>query len=152
MADFAYTEALDALGKKLVGWTTDDARLILCMSNTTADTDEDAANVDAVTTLDEFDGTGYPTTFATRSALADEVIVKNVSLDRAEWDATDFVWSSLGSGARQAAGIMVYKHLTSDTLSTPWFWFDSGGFPFTANGSNVTVQWNSVGVALVQNA
>ena len=155
MADFTYTRALRNVGKKLVGWDTDDVRIILVMSNTTADTDEDAAAISpGITTLDEFDGTGYPTTFATRTALASEVVIENTSLDRAEWDAADVVWSSpgLGAGTRQAAGIVVYDHNTADPDSVPWLFWDSGGFPFTANGSNVTVQWNPVGVALVTNA
>ncbi len=150
MADFAYTKALGNLGLGLVDWN-DDPRLILTMSNTTADTDEDAVTIFAIGNLDEFDGTGYPTTFATRSALANEVVIVNNALDRAEGDADDFVWSSLGAGLRQAAGIIVYDHVTADTDSVPWLWFDSGGFPFTANGSNVTVEWNPIGVAIVQN-
>jgi len=153
MADFTYTQALANFPGALIDWDTDDIRLILVMSNTTADTDEDAATVAAMTTLDEFDGTGYPTTYATRSALINEAIIKNTSLDRGELDANDFVWASLGAGIRQAEGIVVYKQTGSDdTGAIPIFWFDSGGFPFTANGSDVTVQWNVAGIALVQNS
>ena len=151
MADFAYTKTLVNLGLGLANWLT-DTRVLLTMTNTTADTDEDAVTIDAIGNLDEFDGTGYPVGFAARSALTGEVVITNNALDRAEWDANDHVWSSLGAGTRQAAGIVVYGHGTSDLDSVPWLWFDSGGFPFTANGSNVTVEWNSIGIALVQNA
>lgn len=120
---------------------TDDIRVALLMTNTTGDTEEDVTTISGITTLDEFDGSGY-----TRQALASEAVVADNPNDRGEFDATDATFSSIGAGTRQIAGALVYKHVTNDTDSVPMAWIDDGGFPITANGGDLVIQWNAEGI------
>jgi hypothetical protein len=147
---FAYTRGKRDIALGDVHFDSDDIRLIPVMTNTTADTDEDAATVSAIATLDEFDGgAAYPKAFANRDALASEAVNEDTTNDRAEFDATDFTFSALEAGTRSIAGIVVYQHKTSDADSVPLLYIDSGGFPFTANGGDLTLQWNSEGIAQI---
>lgn len=148
MANFTYTRALREFALGDVHLDTDDIRLIPVMTNTTADTEEDKATISAFTTLDEFDGGARPLAFASRDALADEAVNEDTANDRAEFDATNFVFSTLANdGSRDIQGIVVYQHKTSDADSVPLFWIDTGGFPFMANGGDLTMNWNAQGIA-----
>ena len=118
-------------------------RVLLVMTNTTADTEEDSVTIGGVTTLDEFDGSGYS---AGGAALAAEAVNKDTANDRAEFDATDLTFASLGAGTRQIAAALLYKFVTSVALSLPVAYIDSGGFPISANGGDITLQWNVEGI------
>jgi type III secretion system FlhB-like substrate exporter len=56
---FIYTPAKQKMAKGDADFDTLDVRALLVMSNTTADTDQDAASLSAIGTLDEYDGSGY---------------------------------------------------------------------------------------------
>lgn len=118
----------------------DDMRLILCMTNTTADTDIDTDNTSGFT-LDEMDGTNYA-----RQALANEAVNVDDANDRAEFDADDVTINSLGNGTRQMQGFLIHEFITNDAGSFPFCW---GDFSSTINpgGSNFTIQWNAEGIA-----
>lgn len=118
----------------------DDMRLVLCMTNTTADTDVDADNTGTYT-LDEMDGANYA-----RQALANEAVNVDDTNDRAEFDADDVVINSLGNGTRQMQGFLIHEHITNDAGSFPFCW---GDFSSTINpgGSNFTIAWNAEGIA-----
>jgi hypothetical protein len=118
-----------------------DIRVALCMSNTTADTETDKATISGFTTLDEMDGANY-----VRKALASQTVTEDGANARAEFDATDVTWTALGAGTRAVAGMLVYRHITNDTDSVPIAWIDTGGFPITANGGDLTVQWSVEGI------
>lgn len=141
MANFWYNEAKRALLAGELDLDTDDLRVMLVMTNTTADTEDDANTISGFTTLDEYDGSGYA-----RQALANETISEDAANDRAEVDADDAVFASLGAGTRQAQAAIVFKHVTNDTDSVPIAFIDSGGFPFDGTGSNLTIQWNAEGI------
>jgi hypothetical protein len=117
----------------------DDMRLILVMTNTTADTDVDADNTGTYT-LDEMDGTNYA-----RQALANEAVNVDDTNDRAEFDADDVTINSLGNGTRQMQGYLIHEFITNDAASFPLVWND---FSTTINpgGSNFTIQWNAEGI------
>jgi len=138
---FAYTPAKYGIARGTLVWHTSDIRVLLVMSNTTADTDQDAATISAFGTLDEFDGANYA-----RKAVTGEATTEDDANNRAEMDADDITWSALGAGARQAVGMVVYKFVTNDADSIPIAFIDSGGFPFTGNGSDVAVTWNVEGI------
>jgi len=119
-----------------------DVRVMLVMTNTTADTDQDAANIAAITTLDEYDGAAY-----VRKALANQVTNQDDPNNRGEFDADDITWTALGAGTRQAAGMVVYRHVDGTAANDlPIAYIDTGGFPFSGNGGNVTVTWNAEGI------
>jgi len=117
----------------------DDMRLILCMTNTTADTDIDTDNTSGFT-LDEMDGTNYA-----RQALVAEAVNLDDPNDRAEFDADDVVINSLGNGTRQMQGFLIHEFITNDAGSFPLCW---GDFSSTINpgGSNFTIAWNAEGI------
>lgn len=148
MANFWYTEAARALMEgELDLNATDDIRMAIVMTNTTADTEEDVTTIGGFTTLDEYDGSGY---VSGGQSLDNEVVNKDNANDRAEFDADDEVFASLGVGTRQAQAIIIYKFITSFSLSLPLFFIDTGGFPFDGNGNDVTFQWNVQGIAQAQ--
>ena len=118
-----------------------DFRVLLVMTNTTADTEEDVATVSAFSTLDEYDGANYA-----RQELSSDTVTKDSTNDRGEYDAADITFTSLGAGTRQAQAAVIIKHVTNDTDSIPIAYIDTGGFPFAGNGGNVTIQWNSEGI------
>ncbi len=139
---FAYTPAKYGIARGTLVWHTSDIRVLLVMSNTTADTDQDAATISAFGTLDEYDGANY-----VRKAVTGEATTKDDANNRAEMDADDITWTALGAGTRQAVGMVVYKFVTNDADSIPILYVDSGGFPFSGNGSDVASAWNVEGIA-----
>jgi hypothetical protein len=117
----------------------DDMRLILCMTNTTADTDIDLDNTSGYT-LDEMDGANYARkTMNTQAVSTDDVN------DRAEFDADDVSWTALGNGTRQVQGALIHEFITNDAGSFPLCWVE---FAATVNpgGATFTIQWNAEGI------
>lgn len=135
---FVYTPAKTAMFEAYLAGK--DVRIILVMTNTTADTEQDAEFVGSITTLDEMNGTNYA-----RLALASEAINEDLANNRAEFDAADSVFTNLGAGTRSVAGIIVYEHVTNDADSPVISYIDDG-FPYVANGATLTIQWNAEGI------
>lgn len=141
MSNFVYNEAKKQFLTGGIDLSTDDIRVILVMTNTTADTEDDKNTISGFTTLDEMDGSGY-----SRQALTSEAVNEDAANDRAEFDAADPTFASLGAGTRQVAGAIIYQHVTNDADSIPICWIDTNGFPFTADGTNFTLQFNAEGI------
>lgn len=141
MASFVYTPAKTGLLNGDLDFASDDIRVILVMTNSTADTDQDVEFVDDIGTLDEFDGANYA-----RKALTGEAVNEDAANNRAEFDANDVQWAALGAGTRQALGMILFKFVTNDADSPVIAWIDTGGFPFSGNGGNVDVAWNAEGI------
>lgn len=138
---FVYTPAKTKLLGGLLDFDTHDMRVLLVMTNTTADTEQDDEFVGTIVTLDEMDGANY-----VRKALASEAINEDAANNRAEFDAADVTWTALGAGTRQVAGAVLYRHVTNDADSPIIAYIDTGGFPFTASGTDVTITWNAEGI------
>jgi len=141
MSSFVYTRAKTLLGRGDLDLEAHDIRLLLVMTNTTANTEEDKTTISGFTTLDEMDGTGYA-----RQALAGEAVNEDTTNNRAEFDATDATFTAVGAGTRQVKAAILYRFITNDTDNIPIAYIDSGGFPFTANGGNIVVQFNVEGI------
>ncbi len=141
MASFVYTNAKAKLMNGGIDLDTDDIRTGLLMTNTTADTEEDTTLMNGFSTLDEMDGANY-----VRKAMANEAVNTDNANDRGEFDGDDETWTALGAGTRQVAAVLLYKHVTNDTDSIPIAYIDTGGFPISANGGDLTVQWNAEGI------
>jgi len=141
MANLAYTYAKSEILKGNIDLSSDDIRVMLVMSNTTADTEQDTDFIDQLGTLDEHDGANYA-----RKELANEAVAVDDANNRGEFDADDVTWTALGVGTRQAVGAVVYKHVNDDTDSVLIAYIDTGGFPFDASGGDVTIQWNAEGI------
>lgn len=123
-----------------------DWRISLHGTSTTLDTQNDgiATNTN-FTTPDEFSGTNYT---AGGVALASEAVTKVDASDRAEFDAADVTFTSIGDvSSAQVQGILVYKFITAWSSSVPVAWIDVGtNLPFRPNGGNVTITWASNGI------
>lgn len=144
MAHVKYNSAKTRFLNGGIDLDADDIRVLLLMSNTTCDTENDGiSTVGDFTTLDNFDGTGY--TAASGIALASEAVVTDDANDRAEFDAADVTGLSLGDGTRQIQGLLLIKFVTDVNSSYPIVYINSGGFP--VNGSNLSgITWNSQGI------
>ena len=143
MASVMYNEAKRAIAAGEIDLNAHDIRVALLMTNTTADTENDAINTVAnFTTLDEFDGSGYTSGGV---ALANEAVNKDDANDRAEFDADDATFTTIGAGTRAIQGALVYKFVTALSSSIPICFVD---FPadVTADGSTLVVQWNAEGI------
>lgn len=116
-------------------------KTMLVMTNTTTDTEDDVNTVSAFATLDEMDGSGY-----SRQTIGSQVVTEDAANNRAYFDGSDVTFTSLGAGTRQVQAAMVYKHVGADSSNIPLAFIDTGGFPFSANGGNVTIQWNANGI------
>ena len=139
MANFVYTKAKANLLSGDIDLDADDIRVMLVTSTTTADTEEDTTFIDQFATLGEFTDGSY-----SRKALAGEVVNTDNTNNRGEFDADDVTWSSLTGDTAQAA--VVFKFVTNDAASIPICYIDTGGFPFTANGGDLTLSWNVEGI------
>lgn len=140
---FGYTRSKFRLATGAVNLATADVRAILVMTNTTADTEEDTEFIGDFTTLDEMDGANY-----VRIALANETVNLDTINNRAEFDADNITWTALGAGTRDVAALLIYIHVTNDTDSWPFVYIDDQ-FPFSANGGDLTINFNAEGIAQV---
>jgi hypothetical protein len=147
MTKFVYTPALAAIAKGEIDLATDDIRAALVMTNTTADTDEDAEFVGDVGTLDEYNGAGYA-----RQALTTQVVTANLGADQAEFTADTSTFPTLPAGSRSAQAAILLKHVTNNADSPIIAYNDEGGFPLAGNGQNFVVAWDVAGLIQFKNA
>jgi len=145
MANFWYLEGLLALFKGEIDLENDTLRVLLVMTNTTADTDTTAKFVGDVGTLDEHDGTPYA-----RQTLVQSPPAIDAPNSRVELPAAATVFSSLGVGTRDVQAALLYKFVTVDGDSPLLVYFDSGGFPFSPSGADLTINWNAEGAVQIR--
>ena len=143
---FWYTPAKERLAKGDLDFDEagHDIRVMLVMTNTTADTDQDAGTISAIGTLDEYDGTGY-----TRQALASQVVNRDDPNNRAEISATSPIsfGATVGAGTRSAAGAVVYRHVDGTAANDqPIAYIDTGGFPVNGGGGPFNITINAEGL------
>lgn len=125
-----------------VDWENDDVRLLLVMSNTTADTDATAEFVADFATLDECDASGYARTAITGRGLNVDTVAKEVALLAAQTDLPSFA-----AGTRKVVGAIVYLHVGADSANPVLFYIDGAPwFPFDAVGTPVRFKWHTTGL------
>lgn len=141
--DHVFTPALALL----VAGSLNDLRMMLMMTNTTADTEVDAENPADLTTPDEFDGAGYA-----EETLTSEAVNVDLANDRAEIDADDATFAALSNGTRQIQGWMIKQNVDgTDANDLNKFYQD---FTATINpgGSALTVTFDAQGIVQIANA
>lgn len=111
-----------------------DLRVILCMTNTNADTENDGIDFVSELTLDEFNGTNY-----SRKVLGSLDAIKDDANDRADMRAEPTVYTALGAGTRAIAGALIYHHVGADSTNIPFVWLEKS---ITPDGNDVTLKWN----------
>ena len=134
MANFAYTFGKLQIMNGAIDLSSDDIRIMLVMTNSTADTDQDVDFIDQIGTLDEMDDVSY-----VRKALASEATAVDDPNNRAEFTADPVTWTALGAGTREVLGAVIFKFVTNDADSILLAYIDTGGFPFAATGADVTI-------------
>ncbi len=144
MADFVYTNAKRMLLAGELDLASDDIRVRLLMSNTTADADEDAITLSNFGVLGEFNGTGY--SFG-GVALTTKAVAADNGNNRSEFTADDTTFSNINNGTSNIQAALIYKFVDGTTINDiPIAYVDSGGFPKTANGSNLVLNWDADGI------
>lgn len=124
--------------------TDDDIYVALCSTNSDVPESNDGIQDLADLTLDEFDGANY-----VRKKLANTEVNLDDANDRAEFDADDVTWTSLGAGTRAVEAILIYKDADDDGDSA-----DDASNPVIANidksitpdGNDLTISWNAEGI------
>lgn len=107
------------------------------------DSDEvftDTSNELAVTNYDK-----------TSQQLASKTVTRNFTSDRAEFDAADLVFSSIGNGANDTFhDIIIFRMPDASTASAEihsnLIAHDDTFSATTTNGGNITLVWNSSGI------
>lgn len=141
MASVVFNIAKGGLCSGSIDWDTNTIKAILCMTNTTADTEIDVDTVGGLTTLDESDATGYA-----RVTLTNAAVNVDDANDRAELDGDDVVFSGLsGDATRDYQGVLLYKHVTNDADSIPIAFIDFSD-DITSAATSVTVPWDAQGI------
>jgi len=134
---FWYTPAKERLANGEFDWDAGDFRALLCMTNTTAGSDQDAGSITAISVLDEYDGTGY-----SRAELAGEAVVREDMYNRAKLSANSPIsfGTVVAAGTRLAAGVIVYEYIDGTPGNDkPVAWIDTGGFPIGGASGPFTV-------------
>lgn len=142
MASLVQNNYKRAIAEGELDMVSDDIRCALLMTNTTADTENEKSLMNAFTTLDESDATGYA-----RVSLASQAVTQDASNNRAEFDAADISFTGLGGDAtRDYQGVLIYKHVTNDTDSIPLAFIEFSNQPLAKEASQVNVPWNAEGI------
>jgi hypothetical protein len=136
---YFYTPYFVKLGTGVINHETDDLRVLLVGTSHVEDDEQEF--VGGLGTLDEISGTGYTPGpgGSGRQTLDSRVVAADLVNKRAEMQMDNPVFAGLDAGDVQAA--IVYKHNdgSDDNLNELIAYIDEGGFPFTSNGTNVTV-------------
>ncbi len=97
----------------------------------------------------EYAGTGYTGGFngASRTVLASRTITQDDANDRAELDAADKTFSSIGSGSESINFLLIIDETgeAADTATDILASLDSN-LPVTTNGGDVTFQFDAEGI------
>lgn len=140
MPSFVFTPAKTRLFNGSVNLA--DVRVALVMTNTTADTEQDAENVADLTTLDEMDGANY-----TRASAATETVTEDAANNRAEFTFDPVVFTALGNGTRQLEGILLIEFVDGTAANDLLLAFiDPTGWPINPGGADLTITPNAEGV------
>lgn len=136
MADQWYLPAVQKLFKADADFDSLDLRVMICMSNTTADTERNVSTLSGFTTLDKYDGTGY-----TDIDLAGVSIAIDAANSRVEIDYNDGTFgAAVGAGTRNWAGLLYYVRVDGTNANDwPVAWKDLAAGNGNGNPINLTV-------------
>jgi hypothetical protein len=142
MASFTFNRGANSINDGSVDLLTGTIKVMLV----TVVPNQDDDNLSAFT---ELNVGGYAPGFAGagRKTLASKTVTVDDTLNRSAFDAADpSAWTLAVGGT--VVGAVAYDHLTSDALSTPLFFLDTGSIP--TNGSTFTLQFHADGIGYTQ--
>ena len=142
MADFIYNSEAKRILEGSRDLLNDTIKVGLSNSNHTPNRDHDFAdNGGGSDFVDgELSGAGY-----SRKELTSKSIVVDKANNRAEFDAADVTWTGIDAGTA-AQATLLFEGGANDTATELIANIDSGGFPKTTNGGDLTIQWNAEGI------
>lgn len=143
MAVVKYNRAMRDIFKGDLDFDVDVLHVLLLESATDLDPDDaDVATVLARAGTTEATHTGY-----SRQTPASPTVSQDDTNDQAEVDAADITFSSIANdGGGTLKGMLVFKFVTNDAGSTPIAFIDTGGFPITPSGIDITCAWDADGI------
>ena len=119
------------------GGNTIKTALVTSAYTLNEDTHEDWADISG-----EFSDASYT---AGGETLAGQVTSQDNADNEGVFDGTNETWNSLDGDT--ASACIQRKDTGVATTSLLLWYIDSGGFPFTANGGDLTIQWAAEGIA-----
>lgn len=143
MASVVYHDAISRMMKGDLDFDEGqaDIRCKLYMTNTTAATDVDAVNIADFGTEDEMDGAGYVVkTFSSQAVTDDD------ANNRAEFDAEDLTWTSLGNGTREIDGALIYEHVDGTDANDRVVAYVEFASSVNPGGGDFTITWDGEGI------
>lgn len=148
MASFTYNKGSTDIANRTIDFAADTIKVMLIGTATAYTPDKDHSSM-TTPALSELSVGGYTPGFASadRKTLGTKTITNDTTNDRTVFDAADPAAWTLATGGTVAAAI-VYKHLTSDALSTPIFYLDFADVP--TNGSTFTLVFDANGIGYTQ--
>ena len=143
MASRIYNEALRAIAAGEIDLNASDIRARLCMTNTTADTENDAVVYLAdITAIDVCDATSYADI-----DMASLAVNKDDPNDRAEFAAANLVFAGLGGNAtRDAQGVLLYVYVDGTNANDKAIAFIDFTADITKFATQITVPWDAQGI------
>ena len=148
MAVTFYNDFKTELMNGTFDFTNDTVRVALLDNGTSYTPDPDAETfvddvLDGGTTAQEFTGSGY-----SRQTLANVSVSADDTDDEGVFDADDTTFSSIDGATIQSALISRQEGGDDTTPGNDRLvgHYTSSDFPLTANGGDVTLQWNSEGI------
>lgn len=126
---------------------TDDLRIALLMTGTTAGTEPETTRLGDFSDLKELDGVGYSANDASAYSFASRTVATDGTSDFTVLDAADFVFGGLGPGSSPITQVLVYKQATpgGDFVDgIPLFLLDSTQFPATPTGADFHLSWHAI--------
>lgn len=138
MANVTYNTFKKRLIDGGITWSSADIRLLLITNGYTVDADDVFVN-DLTPVSNELSGTGY-----TRKTLVSKSTSQDDVNNRAEGTADNVSFTGINAGT--AAACVLFVQVTNDTDSWLICFIDTGGFPVTTNGGDLTIQWNAEGI------
>lgn len=148
MTAFVYNRAAKEMWDNTIALLVDTIKIGLSTSTHVPNRDDDFLDIAGTTdfTAGELTGTGYTSGFngAGRKALASKTIVEDDTNDRAEFSCANITWTAINAGTAAQATVM--KEITNDGASKLIANIDSGGFPKTTNGGDLTITVDAEGL------
>lgn len=148
MASFVYNKAAQEIADGTVDLLNDTIKTMLVTSTYTPNRDD--LVVDAGGANDALDAeisvSGYTGGWggSGRKALTGKTLTTDNTNDRAEFDADNLTWSTLGTGATIAAMIVIKEGGANDTTSRLIAYLDVTDTP--TNGGDVTFTFDAEGI------
>jgi len=151
MADTIFQGFQYALVQGLLA-SAPDVRLKLVMSSFTGASEEDAINLDDITTIDEFDGIGYQEIDCASVTFAYDSTANEYQLDF-EDDEFNASGGTSTPGSDDAIGMLLYLYVDgTEANDIALAYTTSGGFPFNASNNAIALTVNSSGFAYLKAA